>query len=366
MGGEVMARIRTLKPEIWSDQRFALLSRDAQLTFIGLITQADDHGRCQADPRLLRSRLWPIDEELKTSKVDSWVKELERSKLIGLYLVDGERFAILAGWDKNQRIDNAGKPRWPDPPPDLFSATCGEFPQVSATRGEIPLDRGSRIEDRGKDQGEDQGVSVPDNPVDPAEEEAVLKVFDHYVMVWKKARYSLTTQRKKKIVTRLKEFTADDLCRAIDAMAADDWVDRPKYCDLADHCLVSQEKVEQWLSRLSAVAPATPEPPPPTPVYYDEFRDPRPTPYWSSGRPLPKGVKFTREPPKTMEEANARGVHWRDENGKTGTGYDSIEMEADYDAHPPVPLDVEKAREEGRLYRERIAAIRCTRPSGSR
>lgn len=114
-----------------------------------------------------------------------------------------------------------------------------------------------------------------------------------------------------------------------------------------------------------AAVPAAPEPPPPAPVYYDEPHDPRPTPYWSSGRPLPKGVTFTREPPKTREEADARGVHWRDEHGRTGIGHISIEMEADYDAHPPVPMDAEKAWEEGRLRRERIAAIR-SRPSGSR
>lgn len=56
-----MARIRTLKPSVWRDKAFCSVSRDARLLFIGLISNADDEGRFEADPELLRAAIYPRD-----------------------------------------------------------------------------------------------------------------------------------------------------------------------------------------------------------------------------------------------------------------------------------------------------------------
>jgi len=39
-----MARSRILKPEFWSDEKLALVPREARLTFAGLWTSSDDYG----------------------------------------------------------------------------------------------------------------------------------------------------------------------------------------------------------------------------------------------------------------------------------------------------------------------------------
>jgi len=39
-----MARSRILKPEFWSDEKLALVPREARLTFAGLWTCSDDYG----------------------------------------------------------------------------------------------------------------------------------------------------------------------------------------------------------------------------------------------------------------------------------------------------------------------------------
>lgn len=51
-----MARIRTIKPEFWSDEKLSPLAPIDRLTFLGLISMADDYGRVH-DARRLSSGL---------------------------------------------------------------------------------------------------------------------------------------------------------------------------------------------------------------------------------------------------------------------------------------------------------------------
>jgi len=45
-----MARIRTIKPEFWTDGDMFKLSRDARLFYIGLWNFCDDNGVIEHDP----------------------------------------------------------------------------------------------------------------------------------------------------------------------------------------------------------------------------------------------------------------------------------------------------------------------------
>jgi hypothetical protein len=58
-----MARIRTIKPEFWTDEKLAPLDPVTRLVFVGLISQADDAGRLVDSPRLLDGLLFPFTEE---------------------------------------------------------------------------------------------------------------------------------------------------------------------------------------------------------------------------------------------------------------------------------------------------------------
>jgi hypothetical protein len=84
--------------------------------------------------------------------------------------------------------------------------------------------------------------------------EEVRRVFDHWVKARKKGdRVSLTEGRRRVIKTRLKEFTADDLCRAIDGVARDPWPERKLHDDLTK-IMSNKEKVENWLAMADTAA----------------------------------------------------------------------------------------------------------------
>lgn len=112
-----MPRIRSLKPDIWADEALGGCPVGARLLFIGLITQSDDHGRFRAAPALVRSTIFPYDESLTLRRVSEWLTALEGANLIEIYSTHGETFGVFRAWVKNQRMDNASAPLYPEPPP---------------------------------------------------------------------------------------------------------------------------------------------------------------------------------------------------------------------------------------------------------
>ena len=64
-----MARKRMLDPNFWTDEKLGECSRDERLLFMGLISSADDEGYGRANPKLLKSLIFPYDD-LRTSDLE--------------------------------------------------------------------------------------------------------------------------------------------------------------------------------------------------------------------------------------------------------------------------------------------------------
>ena len=150
-----MARIRTLKPDIWTDEKFALLSTGAKLLFIGAISTADDAGRIRAHPALLKATVLPLDRTTPQD-IAKWLRELEAASMIVLYQVRGEALAQLSNWSKHQRIDNASRAR-SLPGPDDPEAVLYPAPKAAASRRESPRVAAGRGGGRGRGKGKGQG-----------------------------------------------------------------------------------------------------------------------------------------------------------------------------------------------------------------
>jgi len=98
-----MARIRSIKPTIWTDARFISLSREARLLCIGMISFADDEGRLLASAAKLNGEVFPADD-LKSAIVLRWRDEVARSGIISVYKAGGVEYAEFPNWKKHQRI----------------------------------------------------------------------------------------------------------------------------------------------------------------------------------------------------------------------------------------------------------------------
>jgi hypothetical protein len=109
-----MARIRSIKPEFWSSLDVAALSRDARLLFIGLWNYVDDEGREIADPRLVKAAVFPLDDDMDSSRLRRLLDELSRGGQIRLYEADGKPLMQIVAWH-HQKIDRLRKSRHPRP-----------------------------------------------------------------------------------------------------------------------------------------------------------------------------------------------------------------------------------------------------------
>jgi hypothetical protein len=111
-----MARIRSLKPEMWMSPQVMNLSHSARLLFIGLITQADDEGRGTADARRLKAAIFGGDD-ITSADVRRMLDECQTQGLVVTYHAEnhGELYT-LPSWRTHQSIDRPRKSVYPNPP----------------------------------------------------------------------------------------------------------------------------------------------------------------------------------------------------------------------------------------------------------
>jgi len=136
-----MPRIRTLKPEILEDERTSGLSDSSFRLFVSMVILADDYGNVRGNEQWLRGVIWWAHKS--SPRISASLRELQGSLLIDLYTVRGEVYCHIKGWDKHQRVDNAGKPRVPhhnDSESKILDIQYDVSPNSSADFREIPLD----------------------------------------------------------------------------------------------------------------------------------------------------------------------------------------------------------------------------------
>lgn len=123
-----MARIRSVKPDLFKSASLRNVPLEARYLAIGLLTEADDEGRFIASAKLLAGSLFPHDEDVTAAKVERWLDSLEEIRMIELYEADGVRYGSFPKWADHQRISHPTPSRLPNPvcmTPELFANPSG-------------------------------------------------------------------------------------------------------------------------------------------------------------------------------------------------------------------------------------------------
>jgi hypothetical protein len=111
-----MARIRTIKPEFWTDEKTGTLSPVAQCLFIGLWNHADDYGLLSWSPREYSARVLPYLENALEQVERALEDELIPRGLVRPFALaptpDGPRaqYLLITQFARHQRVDKPGKP----------------------------------------------------------------------------------------------------------------------------------------------------------------------------------------------------------------------------------------------------------------
>ena len=163
-------RIRTIKPEIFSDEELWDLAQQTGFpvlqAFAGLWCFADREGRFKWQPRRLKSMVLPYWE----GDFAAILEALERAHFVVSYEVDGHRYGYVRNFSAHQRPDHREPPSIiPAPPPELVGP---ELPAVADTDAHPPggaqgepghaqAAPGGKGRERKGTEGEGKGVDAP-------------------------------------------------------------------------------------------------------------------------------------------------------------------------------------------------------------
>ena len=100
-----MARIRTIKPEFWEDEKIGRLPIPCRLFFIGCWNFADDFGCIKGNAALLKSQIFPYDENLRVSEVKKWIDALVDARMLIPIIHAEESYYYIRTFRSHQIID---------------------------------------------------------------------------------------------------------------------------------------------------------------------------------------------------------------------------------------------------------------------
>ena len=128
---------RIIKQSAFESEKIAALTDFEFRLWVGLITQADDAGRGDARPAILKGRIFALRERVTVKDIDHALSRLAAAGCVSLYTVGGKPYYAFPNWARHQRVYNA-KAKTPGPEEaeneDLreSAASCGESPRVAA------------------------------------------------------------------------------------------------------------------------------------------------------------------------------------------------------------------------------------------
>lgn len=143
-----MARIRTVKPEIWTDERLTECSLSARLMFIGMLNFADDNGNLTYSAKRLKMQIFPADAIDTQPLID----ELLTHGVLMEYSVNGDKYLNIKGFTKHQVINRPSASAIPQPPNTEESVT---------THGVLTDGREGKGKERNKEKSAGEPATRP-------------------------------------------------------------------------------------------------------------------------------------------------------------------------------------------------------------
>lgn len=151
-----MARIRTIKPEFWTNERVMECSKTARLMFIGMWNFADDLGRLPLSAKTIKAQIFPSDD-ISSGDILGMVGELSANGLVLTYEVEGRQYIQIVGW-QHQRIDKPQPGKCPSP----VNGYSKSVPGMVATEGKVG---DSKVEEGNSEANASGAVAPPDPSV---------------------------------------------------------------------------------------------------------------------------------------------------------------------------------------------------------
>ena len=220
-----MARIRSIKPDFWTDEKIVELPYEVRLFFIGSWNFADDNGNLQRSAKKLKMQIFPAD----VIDCEPLIQSLINHGLLIEYSLNGEEYLHIKGFKTHQVVNRPSKSNIPEPETgDMFGG----------------LTEGSLTEGKGREgKGGDMSGSG----------DVVASVID-YLNEKANRSYQSVPANTKLIAARMREgATVEQLKAVIDAKVAEWGFDSKMSAYLRPETLFGATKYAQYAGALGSV-----------------------------------------------------------------------------------------------------------------
>jgi uncharacterized phage protein (TIGR02220 family) len=240
-----MARIRTVKPELFKHEELFELeletSLPVRLSFIGLFTCCDREGRFKWRPRTLKTDIFPYDNVDFSRVLDA----LATRGFVVKYRVNDEDFGFIPTFRKHQVINNRESAS-SIPEPDENS-----IESVSSTREARVSDASStRLkQDQGEWKGNGREMEEEGKEDMSGKPDDVREVLD-FLNAKTNSGYRLVASNIEKISSRLKEGATVDEMKQVIARKCAEWMGTTMEKYLRPETLFNATKYNQYVGQL--------------------------------------------------------------------------------------------------------------------
>lgn len=244
-----MSRIRTIKPEFFTDEDLARLPPLYRLGFEGLWCHADKAGRLEDRPARLKVQILPYDDVSFEVVLDALVAARFVQRYSG---PDGRAYLQIRSFMKHQR-----------PRPDELESELPSPPSVTAvdTDSSLRSDDDATTQRLGKER---KGKEMERISSRTASAQAIVDLWNQLVTAPIPQVTKLTTDRRAKLDARLKSFPAlETWAEAITWVNGQDWCrasgkgDHPNWTASLDWLCKNDGVIQRALEK-SATVPARP------------------------------------------------------------------------------------------------------------
>lgn len=135
---------RIIKQSICTSESMASLTWFEQVLFIRLIVSADDYGRFDARPAIIRGALFPLDDGVTVKAIRDALHKLSTQGMINLYEVGGKPTLELTAWCKHNK-PRAKESKYPAPP-EYSGQTQASENKCKQMNADAPVIRNSNSE----------------------------------------------------------------------------------------------------------------------------------------------------------------------------------------------------------------------------
>lgn len=107
---------RYIREEYLTSDRVDQLDVKAERFYFRLFLVVDDFGRFEANEKLLKSKVFPLKDDIRATDIARWLTACEMAGLIRLYTVDCKRYLSVDRFAQTRANCRSSRSKYPDPP----------------------------------------------------------------------------------------------------------------------------------------------------------------------------------------------------------------------------------------------------------